>query len=41
MKYLGPCVLFLLGNEIVTLIALMIMTVLFFMDIAAARMEER
>ena len=41
MKYLGPCVLFLLGNEIVTLMALCVLTAMFFMDIAAARMEER
>lgn len=41
MKYLGACLFLLAGNEIISLMVLMVMMGMFFFDIARARTEGR
>lgn len=40
MKYLALCAAFLAGSEIMSLLALLIMTMMFLADIAAAKMQR-
>lgn len=40
MKYLALCTVFLAGSEIMSLLALLIMTVMFLADIAATKMQR-
>lgn len=39
-KYLIPCVLFLAGSEILSLLALLAITLIFLAELARARMEK-
>ena len=41
MKYIGACLFLLAGNEILSLMVLMVMMGMFFFDIARARTEGR
>ena len=41
MKYIGACLFLLAGNEIISLMVLMVMMGMFFWDIAKARTEGK